>query len=91
MELLEHVKKSLRITHNGLDEAEILPLIEAAKKELSIAGVKNLAEDDSLVRRAIIVYVKANFGYDNPDSEKFSKSFESLKATLTQTGGYINV
>lgn len=86
--LLETVKKALRITHSGLDEAEIVPLIEAAKKELEIAGVTQINEGDPLIIRAVTVYCKANFGYDNPDSEKFQSSFNSLKNTITQVGEY---
>lgn len=86
--LLETVKKALRITHSGLDEAEIVPLIEAAKKELEIAGVTQINEGDPLIIRAVTVYCKANFGYDNPDSEKFQNSFNSLKNTITQVGAY---
>lgn len=86
--LLNTVKKTLRVTHNGLDEDEIVPLIEAAKKELAVAGVKRIEESDPLIVRAIKAYCKANFGYDNPDSEKFQKSFDSLKNTLSQVGEY---
>lgn len=86
--LLNTVKKALRITHSGLDEAEITPLIEAAKKELEIAGVTNIDESDPLIIRAVTVYCKANFGYDNPDSEKFQNAFNSLKNTITQVGVY---
>lgn len=86
--LLETVKKALRVTHSGLDEAEITPLIEAAKKELEIAGVAMIDESDPLIIRAVTVYCKANFGYDNPDSEKFLSSFNSLKNTISQVGAY---
>ncbi len=86
--LLETVKKALRVTHSGLDEAEIVPLIEAAKKQLEIAGVKVIEETDPLIIQAITVYCKANFGYDNPDSEKFQNAFNSIKNTITQVGVY---
>lgn len=86
--LLETVKKALRVTHSGLDEAEIQPLIDAAKKELEVAGVTNMLESDPLIIRAVTVYCKAHFGYDNPESEKFLSSFNSLKNTITQVGAY---
>lgn len=86
--LLETVKKALRVTHSGLDEAEIVPLIEAAKKELQVAGVTQVDEGDPLIIRAVTVYCKANFGYDNPDSEKFQNAFNSLKNTISQVGAY---
>lgn len=88
MPLLELVKKALRVSHNALDEAEITPLIEAAKKELSIAGVVTINEADPLVIRYVSAYVKAHFGYDNPEAERFERIANSLKNTLTQITEY---
>jgi uncharacterized phage protein (predicted DNA packaging) len=82
------VKKALRVSHDQLDEEEITPLIEAAKRELEIAGVRHGFDADPLVTRAIIAYCKAHFGYDNPDSEKFLKAFESIKNTITMVGEF---
>lgn len=86
--LLETVKAALRITHSSLDDTEIQPLINAAEKELEIAGVANIDKNDPLIIRAITVYCKAHFGYDNPDSEKFLQAFNSLKNTISQVGAY---
>lgn len=86
--LLETVKKNLRVTHSALDDAEIVPLIEAAKKELAIAGVVTAKEDDPMIIRAVTAYAKAHFGYDNPDAERFERVFNSLKSTLSQVGEY---
>lgn len=86
--LLDTVKKAIRITHSALDDAEIVPLIEAAKKELSVAGVVKVNEDDPLIVRAVTAYAKAHFGYDNPDAERFERVFNSLKNTLSQLGEY---
>ena len=88
MALLEKVKTALRVSNNALDEAEIMPLIEAAKKDLYLAGVVTLNESDPLIIRAVTVYVKGQFGYDNPEAERFDQVFESLKNKLTQAGEY---
>ena len=88
MDLLDKVKKALRVSHSALDEAEITPLIDAAKKELEIAGVNMLESDDPMVLRAVTVYVKAHFGYDNPEADRFEKIFNSLKSILSQVGEY---
>lgn len=88
MELLEAVKINLRTKTTALDEAEVSPLIEAAKKELEEVGVKNLDVKDPLVQRAIVTYCKAHFGYDNKDSEKFLASWNSQKNFLSQNGNY---
>lgn len=87
--LLEKVKISLRISNDAFDDMEIKPLIEAAKKELEIAGVNNINADDPLIIRAVVLYCKANFGYDNPDSEKLMDSFNSIKDLMSQSGSYI--
>lgn len=84
MTLLDDVKTALRITNAAFD-TEILDLIEAARYDLILAGVTTLkANDDTdpLIKRAIITYCKANFGYDNPDAERFQKSYDLLKMHL---------
>lgn len=86
--LLDTVKKALRVSHNKLDDAEIVPLIEAAKKELAIAGVVAVDEADPMIVRAVTAYTKAHFGYDNPEAERFERVFNSLKSTLSQVGEY---
>ena len=42
---------------------------------------------DPLIERAIILYCKAYFGY-NQDSEKFIKVYDNLKIALSMAGGY---
>lgn len=82
--MLNEVKNALRITDNEFNE-EINTLIEACKKDLELSGIasNSIVESDSLIKRAIINYCKAEFGYDNPDSEKFRQSYESLKTHLS--------
>lgn len=87
MIMLEKIKKSLRITHTSLDD-EIRDLINAALADLRISGVVNLLETDPLIIRAVTVYCKANFGLDNPNSEKYQASYESLKNHLSLSGEY---
>ena len=45
-------------------------------------------EDDPIIQRVIILYVKANFGLDNNDSEKYYKSYLLLKQSLSLCGDY---
>lgn len=85
--MLEKVKKALRITHDVLD-SEIEDLIESAKLDMQISGVKKVEEDDPLIQRAIIIYCKGNFGLENPDSEKYQTSYKSLKTHLALCGEY---
>ena len=85
--MLEKVRLALRIKSIKLDE-EIEDLIEACKIDLSISGVRKINEDDPLIQRAIIIYCKANFGMDNNDSEKYQKSYDLLKQSLSLCGDY---
>ena len=43
---------------------------------------------DPLIKRAIITYVKANFGWNNPDAEKLKQSYEMLKSHLSLSAEY---
>lgn len=88
--MLQDVKSSVRIINNKFD-VELLDLIDAAKMDLLIAGVTKVDEDDPLIKRAIILYCKANFGLDNKDSEKYQNSYENLKEKLSLCGDYNSV
>ncbi len=88
--MLNDIKNALRISGNDLD-MEILDLIEAAKADLILSGVldSKVIDDDPLIKRAITVYCKANFGYDDPKiAERFEQSYISLKHHLTLSAEY---
>lgn len=93
--MLSEVKMALRISPaNSTFDMEIEALIAAAKADLKLSGVspaKVVDTTDPLIKRAVVTYVKANFGFDNPDSEKLMRSYEMLKAHLTLAGDYIAV
>jgi uncharacterized phage protein (predicted DNA packaging) len=88
--MLNDIKIALRISHEALD-TELLDLIEAARHDLTLSGVSSVKvkdETDPLIKRAIITYCKANFGYDNPDAVRFQESYNSLKQHLSIAGDY---
>ncbi|WP_415342415.1 head-tail connector protein [Clostridium perfringens] len=85
--MLEKVKLSLRIKTDAFN-IEISEMIEAAKLDLSISGIKKINEADPLIQQAIKTYCKANFGLDNKDSEKYQKSYKMLKEHLSLCGDY---
>ena len=90
MAILDDVKVALRIAAaTTVYDDEIQDLIDACKAELALAGLLVIDETDSLIKRAIKTYCKANFGYDNPDSEKFQKSFDALKEHLSVSADYV--
>lgn len=86
--LVDKVKGSMRIlSKSAVIENDINGSIEACKRELSIAGVKNIDETDSLITKAVILYVKADFNYQNM-GEKYRQSYETLKTTLSLSSDY---
>lgn len=87
--MLEDVKKSLRVTTNHFDE-EIEDLISAAKEDLQYSGGINIDNKDirPLIKRAIITYCKAYFGYDNPEADRFQESYIMIKQHLALFGDY---
>ena len=59
--MIERVKLALRITTYAFDQ-EIADLIDAALRDLGIAGVTNDDITDPLIIRAVVTYCKCNFG-----------------------------
>lgn len=90
--LIDDIKKSLRISNTAYD-TEIQDLIDAAKADLILIGVlsEKILDSDPLIKRAITVYCKANFGYNNPDYEKLLQSFNSIKNHLSLSCEYTEV
>lgn len=92
MALIDDVKQSLRITNTALN-TEIQDLIDSAKADLELSGVlvDKIVDTDTLIKRAITLYSKSNFGLDNPDSEKYQASYLSLKTHLCLSQEYTEV
>ena len=57
---------------------EINDCIAACKADLKNDGVKVIKETDELIIRAITLYCKAEFGFNN-NAEQFRKSYDALK------------
>lgn len=93
MSLIEEVKSANRITTN--DEGivgELEGLIDAAKMDLKITGVNALlveSGEDPLIKRAIVLYTKANFGFDNPDAERLQMNYQMLRDKLSMDIDYM--
>lgn len=85
--MLESIKLALRIKSSAFD-IEIIDLMQAAKLDLSISGIKNINEEDPLILQAVKTYCKANFSMDNKDSEKYERSYDMLKQHLALCGDY---
>lgn len=90
LDLINDVKNSLRITGDDLD-IEVGDLIDAAIADLTLSGVheSKFVGEDFLIKRAITVYCKANFGYEDPKyADRFQDSYISLKQHLTLSAEY---
>lgn len=90
MAMLDDVKNVLRVSGTDFD-VELNDLIESAREELRLAGVHSTlasSNSDILVKKAIMVYCKAEFGFDNQEAERFRKAFDSLKQHLTLSSEY---
>lgn len=82
--MLEEVKNACRIKSSAFD-SDIAIYMDAAVKELKLAGVKQEVIDQkgNLLKNAVICYVKAYIGTDRDDTEKYLRMFEGLKLKLT--------
>jgi uncharacterized phage protein (predicted DNA packaging) len=90
--MLDDVKDALRVSGADLD-IEIQDLIDAAKADLRLSGVhaSKLVDTDPLIKRAVVVYCKAHFGWDNPEADRFARSYDMLKTHLTLSAEYTEV
>lgn len=86
--LTEKMRTALRISSRSEKiTEEIEDCIAACKADMANDGVKNLDEEDALIVRAVTLYCKAEFGY-NDNSEKFRKSYDTLKGRLSMSKEY---
>ena len=90
-EYVATIRLRLRNSSNALD-SEITDIINAARADLVLGGVlesKAADETDPLILQAISTYVKAEFGLDNDDSEKYRASYKEQKNGLALSETYI--
>ena len=92
--MLDRVKLALLITGNDFD-SELSDLIDAAAKDLGIAGVDALVistdTNDALIIRAIITYVGYQFEIMHGSLDRsaaYKKSYDEQKAQLGMATGY---
>lgn len=88
---LASVRKYMRLTTTAHDQ-ELKDLINAARADLVLGGVlevKATDENDPLIKRAVATYVKAEFGLDNEDADKYRASYREQRNGLTLSDDYI--
>lgn len=85
MALLDLVRSSVRVTSDMTDD-ELQMLIFAAIADMRRCGVKEnlLVESDMnpIAKNAVVCYVKANYGYDNPEADRFMGSYRMMLVAL---------
>lgn len=93
--MIDKVKLALRLTGNAYDD-EVNDLIDAAIADLRLVGIvipdneegSPDVSGDPLLVRAVVLYAKAEFGYD-ADAERYRKAYDYLKCALSLSGDYI--
>lgn len=85
MNMIEEIKKRIRITHGALDEA-IKSDIETCMMDLNMSGVY-FKKDDKLIKKACELYIKWQYDYQGK-GEQFEKAYRSLKDALALCGDY---
>ena len=92
--MLDRVKLALLISDNDFD-SELSDLINAACKDLGIAGVEGLtvttSSNDAIIIRAIITYCGYQFELMHGNlnrSDAFKRSYDEQKAQLSMATGY---
>ena len=92
--MLDRVKLALLISGNDFD-SELSDLIDAAAKDLGIAGVDALVistdTNDALIIRAIITYCGYQFEIMHGSLDRsaaYKKSYDEQKAQLGMASGY---
>lgn len=90
MALLDSAKKVLRIS-SGMTtfDDEIDDLIATAKLDLETSGIINIDETDPLIKRAILVYIKSEFGMGNSEADRYKVIYEKMRDKLANTSEYI--
>ena len=92
--MLDKVKLALRISGTAFDE-EVSDLINAAIADLRLVGIivpenegSPASVGDPLLERAIVLYAKAEFGY-NDSAERYRAAYDYLKCALSLSGDHI--
>ena len=85
-EYVAAIRQRLRLTTDDFDN-EITDLINAARADL--VEEKANDETDPLILKAVETYVKAEFGLDNDDAERYRASYKEQRNGLTLSDKYI--
>lgn len=88
MELLDKVRKAVRVTNEYYDD-ELLLLINSTLVDLQTSGI-NMNKNKELIELAVIMNVKALFSYDNKDNQYQLDVYNNIKTKLNLISGGTN-
>lgn len=88
-EMLSLVKQTLGIVATATAKDEYLKMIiDSAMEDMKRAGIK-VDLENNLIKNAITIYAKANFGISNPvDKAKYEEAYQLHIAKLSLSEGY---
>ena len=82
--LTDTIKSSMRIlSKSAVIEQDINNSIAACKLDLQLAGVVNINENDALIIRAVTLFVKAEFNYQNA-ADRYKQSYVAVSCRRLQ-------
>lgn len=91
MALIDDIKVSLRVVSPKFDD-EVEMLIGAALYDMERVGINpalleldengDLTSGNKFVKHAVTAYVKANFGYDNAEAQRFDGAYRRIVCDL---------
>lgn len=90
-DLIEAAKIDLKLSGVNIDKTVTETYTPEPTEETPEPDPVEIQVMDPLIKRAIIVYVKANFGWNNPDAEKLQQSFRMLETHLALSAEYAEV
>ena len=90
-DLIEAVKIDLKLSGVNVDKTVTETVTPEPTEETPDPDPVDVEVMDPLIKRAIIIYVKANFGWNNPDAERLQQSYNMLKSHLALSQEYAEV
>ena len=87
--MLDKVKLALRLSGTALD-GEVSAIADLRLVGINIpaeAGSSSKTLGDPLLDRAVVLYAKAEFGF-NDDAERYRNAYDYLKCALSLTADY---
>ena len=90
-DLIDAAKSDLKLSGVNINKTITETITPEPTEENPNTEPVEIQVTDPLIKRAIIIYVKANFGWNNPDAERLQQSYNMLKSHLALSQEYAEV